>query len=464
MTTRAPIRIIGAGLAGLTLGRRLKQLNIPAVLYEKTPPPSSSFSRHNYAMTLQYSTWHDILLDLLGTNGPTLEKRLCVDYENLNKIVDGTGRKIDIANDDSSIPDELKKDIRIVRSKLEEWLRDGLDIRHETEMSDPTLITSEQSSSSSSGHTDNGSSDMKNPILTICADGVHSKLRQKLSPSTELEILPYVAYYGRRTISLEDYSTSFHDKLLGGKTFTLYKPPSSGQNSSNVRLQVHTNVFKDDGNKVEIAYTYSRPARVSNIDETKDNDDGVKLEQRQETQGEQEEQDPLYTPTRSPSAAKKVPDALFTELESFATSILSSTDQFTNTTTTKNLINSLLLSPSTNNTTSEQQQQQSLLQKDKILSWLMRSHILPFNERLRISKQYNITFIGDAAMSSPIVGGNGANVAIFVADMLGKWIAENRGNEMEMEMEEWEKLINGIYENEKAEGVEGLERVHRHVM
>ena len=49
--------------------------------------------------------------------------------------------------------------------------------------------------------------------------------------------------------------------------------------------------------------------------------------------------------------------------------------------------------------------------EDRILNWFMRSLMVPHESLIRLAKQ-NVLLIGDAAHSTPILGGEGANMAI----------------------------------------------------
>lgn len=69
-----PITIIGAGLAGLTLGRCLKHKGIRAVIYERAP----SSPRYGYGITLHSSTYQP-LLGMLQMDESTFRDQLAVD-------------------------------------------------------------------------------------------------------------------------------------------------------------------------------------------------------------------------------------------------------------------------------------------------------------------------------------------------------------------------------------------------
>jgi 2-polyprenyl-6-methoxyphenol hydroxylase-like FAD-dependent oxidoreductase len=69
-----PIHIIGAGIAGLTLARCLKNKGIAAIVFEKNP----SAAHHNYGISLQPRTWK-ALLKVLQIDDGTFVKRVAFD-------------------------------------------------------------------------------------------------------------------------------------------------------------------------------------------------------------------------------------------------------------------------------------------------------------------------------------------------------------------------------------------------
>ena len=69
-----PIHIIGAGVAGLTLARCLKNKGIAAIVFEKNP----SAAHHNHGISLQPRAWK-ALLKMLQIDEGTFVKRVAVD-------------------------------------------------------------------------------------------------------------------------------------------------------------------------------------------------------------------------------------------------------------------------------------------------------------------------------------------------------------------------------------------------
>jgi 2-polyprenyl-6-methoxyphenol hydroxylase-like FAD-dependent oxidoreductase len=69
-----PLTIIGAGLAGVTLGRALLERGIPVVLYDR----ATSAPRHGYGISLHASTYRP-LLNMLKMDEQTFRQNVAVD-------------------------------------------------------------------------------------------------------------------------------------------------------------------------------------------------------------------------------------------------------------------------------------------------------------------------------------------------------------------------------------------------
>ncbi|KAK4694203.1 hypothetical protein P7C71_g3334, partial [Lecanoromycetidae sp. Uapishka_2] len=105
-----------------------------------------------------------------------------------------------------------------------------------------------------------------------------------------------------------------------------------------------------------LGYTYSRPARAN---------------------------DALHKPDRPLSGAENIPEDVYAEIEKFGE----------------------LKPPFGEIFDSEK------VRQDRILHWLMRSILLPLDESQDLAK-HGVLLIGDAAHAMPILGGEGANIAI----------------------------------------------------
>jgi len=111
MTTQQPIYIVGAGTAGLTLGRCLKSKGISTTIFER----GDASTRHNYGITLH--PWaYQPLLQYFSIDESTFRKRLVIGSLNHGNGIILSGSK-----------DELS--FRAHCGRFEDLLRDGLDIK-----------------------------------------------------------------------------------------------------------------------------------------------------------------------------------------------------------------------------------------------------------------------------------------------------------------------------------------------
>jgi 2-polyprenyl-6-methoxyphenol hydroxylase-like FAD-dependent oxidoreductase len=248
------ITIIGAGISGLTLGRCLLQRNIPAILYERTTSPQ----HHNYGITLHDRAYQP-LLRALSADEDAFKRKVAVDA-----AMGGCG----------DIGPAHRGSFRANRGMLEEWLRDGLDIRFQHTLQ---RVTRPQSSQEPMvlGF-DNGTEVCSE--ITIGADGSHSSLRQALLPDPQLVVLPMVTINGKRRIAIATF-------------LELYAPNMDKSNVvSTKRGDIRLNISVDArmADIVSLSWTYSRPARGTG--------------------------DPLHRPNRPLAGATDIPDEFFDEL------------------------------------------------------------------------------------------------------------------------------------------------------
>ena len=264
----SPISIIGAGIPGLTLGRTLLRRGIPAVLYEK----ATSKPRFSYGITL-HATAYKPLLAVLDMDEAAFKRRVAVDAES-----DGAGK---IGPSSVDLPDhsgmyDTTSSFRANRNKLEQLLREGLDIRW-----DHTLQSIEPSSPTGTQlKFQNGEIDAT-ADLVVAADGVHSGIRKMLLPSVQLNVLPYIAFNGKRRIERETFD-AVYEPAMGGANVVEEK-------CGDAVLHVSVNEKKKKGKEVGISWIYSRAVRS--------------------------ESDRLHQPNRSLEDAKKIPAELFEEVK-----------------------------------------------------------------------------------------------------------------------------------------------------
>ncbi|KAI9810255.1 MAG: hypothetical protein M1827_006389 [Pycnora praestabilis] len=257
-----PIYIIGAGLAGLTLGRCLKARGIPAIIFEKSASPAS----HEYGITIQQRTYQS-LLKVLHMDMSSFQRRTAVDGS-----CGGVGNAFSHAVS-LGIPRPTCS-FRAHRGNLEDLLREGLEIRwnytlQEVERTPEGLVTIFRN-----GH-------RFCTKLTVGTDGVHSTVRKLLIPMSQTMVLPYAVFRGKRYVQYaefnEHYASYFHyaniiETLIHG-----------------VLLQISINERTKDG--VSISYIYSRSARQPPGD------------------------DPLFKPSRPNNNATLIPEDFFKEVE-----------------------------------------------------------------------------------------------------------------------------------------------------
>ena len=257
---RQPIIIIGAGIAGLTLGRCLKQLGVPAILYEK----ASTSPRYNYGITLCSPAYKGLLVRL-GIDETTFRRQTTVDGPN------GIGMLAHsfLGESSSHTADEFLAH----RGTLDTFLSQGLDIRYEHQLKKVRLGNNYVDLSFTNGKTIKSS-------LVVSADGVHSHIRISLLSHNHLKVLPCVAFNGKRSIDRNRFEAE-------------YATHFKGSNSIKTRMKetlLQINISKIEEDKVDLTYTYSRlPYRYD---------------------------DCLYKPNRPNASANDIPTEFFTEVAS----------------------------------------------------------------------------------------------------------------------------------------------------
>jgi 2-polyprenyl-6-methoxyphenol hydroxylase-like FAD-dependent oxidoreductase len=144
------------------------------------------------------------------------------------------------------------------------------------------------------------------------------------------------------------------------------------QNIGDVTLKLSIDEYK--GEQVYISYTYSRPSRA---------------------------EDQLFRPERPMSGAEDIPSALFDEVRSLRD----------------------LKKPFDSVFRADQ------MKNDRLLNWLMRSVAVYSAELDRVAEQ-GIILLGDSIHGGPILGGDGANVAIEDAVELAKCLETSNSVDM----------------------------------
>lgn len=259
MTTKPPIVILGAGLAGLSAAQKLLNRGVPTILYDKSPSPLTT-PRHSYGLTIARSkTWSRIRPFIPDKD----IRRSCV-----------------VAPDGPYDP--RSRTVRVSRKSLEAALSKGLDIRWSKKANSIKILPPLENASRQIHITFDDGEELTTASL-IAADGIHSMVRRSALLSVEPKILNFVVFRGKRTVPLEMWNK-----------FKPFMNPSEDE-ASYITPSHQTLVLKIDevdASKVSISYTYSRPARTSG------------------------DEDPLHKPGRGLDHAKVIPAELFTEIDS----------------------------------------------------------------------------------------------------------------------------------------------------
>ncbi|KAK5989210.1 FAD-linked oxidoreductase subF [Cladobotryum mycophilum] len=206
--SQQPVRIIGAGIGGSTLGRCLLNYGIPVVLYEKMP----STPRHSYGVTLHASSYRP-LLGILSMDEWTFRRHVAVDGS-----LGGSGN---IEPKSIIYPGKIRSStsFRAHRGRLEKLLREGLDVQWEH-----SLENVEETPSGMS-----------------------------LSPDTLFHILPYVAFNGKRRVKRSLFDSTYAPAFKGSNILEMKR--------DNVVLNVSFNEQQED--IVSMSWIFSRPVRGS---------------------------------------------------------------------------------------------------------------------------------------------------------------------------------------------------------
>ena len=219
--TSHPITIIGAGLAGLTLGRCLRQRGIPTVILEKAKAPSQS----HYAITMHPWAYKPLL------------RSLDVDEVTFQTYVSIRASRASAKGPPGSLSCH--------RGKLESFLREDQVIRWDHRVEDIQLSTDGTAVKCAN-------TELSLANVLIATDGVHSTARRLLLPNVALKVLPYVVFYGKRVIDLAEHQNLLEVHMQGQTVIQ--------SQHDDTHLQVFIIDYGDKN--VHITYTYSRPARA----------------------------------------------------------------------------------------------------------------------------------------------------------------------------------------------------------
>ncbi|KAL1301942.1 hypothetical protein AAFC00_002401 [Neodothiora populina] len=255
-----PVSIVGAGLGGLTLARLLKKQGIPAVLYER----NRASPRNNYGITLHSASYHP-LLEQLGIEEKVFKASVAVDGD-----IGGAGF---IDPTLLAYPRALKPgSFRANRRKLERLLQEGLDIEWAHQI--------EQVGIDSVGRPSffQISQQPHEQEIIIGADGIHSSIRSATITDCRPQILPFVAFNGRKTVLRETFEQ-------------LYAPEMKNSNMIEIwhnGALLHVSVVESSPTEVRISWIYSRTAHGTT--------------------------DPCFRPDRQLSEATAIPSEFYEEI------------------------------------------------------------------------------------------------------------------------------------------------------
>ena len=184
----------------------------------------------------------------------------------------------------------------------------------------------------------------------VGCDGPHSMTRQSLTSGIELHVLPYVVFNGKRRISTTQFMSSLHKYMHDSVLIQTYK--------GDIRLEVSINDIASS--YVDLSYNYSRPARTTGSN-----------------------RDPLHSPDRPVAGATSIPEEFYEELVALQG--------------LEPLFEAIF--------------DAETVREDRVLHWLMRS-VRPSQSEAHRLASHGVILIGDAAHATPILGGEGANMAI----------------------------------------------------
>ena len=322
-----PIVIVGAGVAGLTLGRCLKYYGIPAVILER----QLSAPKHQYGIAL-HSWAYRPLLKLLQSDESVFRDNVAID-----SVHEGAG-----ALSDTSYTHGVDTDpntFRCHRGRLEAWLQEQQDVQWGKNLEDVEALSKKLILRLKDSET------VETEFL-IGADGVHSQIRKSLTPDIKLQVLPFVVFNGRRRMTYLEY-----ENLVAP---AMHEQTTMQSRHNDAVLGISVNEFSSE--HVDLNYTYSRSPR---------------------------QYDPLHKPERPTSGALEIPEEFYEEIAQ---------------------LESL---PKPFDTIFDS----ARVREDRVLHWLMRTS-LGTPEQIKILANRGVCLIGDAIHAMPILGGEGANMAM----------------------------------------------------
>nr|POE75577.1 fad-dependent monooxygenase nscc [Quercus suber] len=388
MGTPTHVHILGAGLAGLVLARSLKRLNprFAVTLYERDTAPALA-KRHGYAIALRREVWKALVPMLGGGGGGGGGEQGAWERVGVLK-----GRVEQAAEGGAG-------EVRVNRKRLEEVLREGLEVQTGHEVREVGAGESGGSMRFGMGQDEEVLVEVPRGDVVVGADGVHSQLRRALLPEVESKVLPFVAFNGKRRVVRKLWEDKYRVSFPKGHT-VLQSNVAGGA----TLLRISIDEVEDE--RVSISYTYSRPAK------------------------KEQAADALYKPNRPNAGAKDIPDELFEELRGIEHELEGALKEVFSA---------------------------DAVRRDRLLHWLMRSVMVPQQDLVKYARS-GVLFVGDAVHHAPIIGSEGANEAVLDAmdlatfltgaHQLSEWYSDTRY------VQQWREHVNvGVKSHGSVNGI-----------
>ncbi|KAK0516120.1 hypothetical protein JMJ35_002154 [Cladonia borealis] len=304
-------------------------------------------------------------------------------YEPLAKVLDINYQQ---AVEKDQKPDSIMSDsMYCPQGQIEDSLSRDLHVEYSQELSEIERLESQMQGLVFNSMPSHGETFIKSQLI-VGADGVHSGVRHLVSPEVQPRILPYVVYYGSRRMTARRYKGDIAPHMKYPAMFQFRK-----ETQTLLRIiPCLPSSLLDDAGHVHVKYTYSRPAH---------------------------EKDPLFRPDRRVWEAETIPNEFYQEIEGLKD-----------------------LGPVFGKIFHPQR-----VRQDKVLHWLMRSLLVPL-EKLQELADQGILLIGDAAHTIPILGSEGANLAIKDGIDLANYLADNAFSQLRgfygQRYPEWQRAMS----------------------
>lgn len=257
----------------------------------------------------------------------------------------------------------------VLGSKLEQLLREGLD-EHIKWSHEVSRIETLEKKAVIWKDESLPAIELDSQSMIVDTTGSHSPIRRQIfSTLSQLKILPFVVFRGTRAITKDVWKSVYASHFKPGETIIRCL-------KGNALFHIQINSYDEHKSEASISYIYSRPAHASG-------------------------EDPLHHPARTPGQSPDLSSHFISEIAQLTPTLD-------------------LPSPFAETFTVDQ------VREERIIHWLMRSSLLDAEESSLIERELGVVLIGDAAHTMPILGGEGARIAIRDAVELGGALVERR--------------------------------------